>query len=362
MAHVGSANWYLDMGTPNNDVAHDGIIRRFYRSGTVDSATSLGWVTVSFPSRRLIGYLYSIDDLADPDNVHASHPHAASLYFEGLEKADASAADSDSIIGEWDEIGIISLDKCMGKCTEIVQNLQDAQIQAELDSWTQDVLKLTGSEKDQCFIIEDVGFDRTVIQYNDSENQWQDKGTQFTDVIHDVANKTHYENFEEVQIWEQLRLTVKSVMNQIMLPERNVAMPDMQFFALPTKTINTGNVATVVYLKAADASGNLYDILGRHQRLPYRTYSSGQNGSSSFRFYVGGVNNSSNNRLYLTLQNQNGEMTAPANLVIGTSYLDLAVQHSSTDNITNLTYYEVYVISSNNEKVILSSGHTGVPS
>jgi hypothetical protein len=49
-------------------------------------------------------------------------------------------------------------------------------------------------------------------------------------------------------------------------------MPEMQFFGLPAETINAGAVATVSYLKAEDAAGNLHDILGKHQWLPYQFY------------------------------------------------------------------------------------------
>ena len=67
----------------------------------------------------------------------------------------------------------------------------------------------------------------------------------------------------------QLRCTAQSIMNteRPSVGGEPVVMPEVQFFGLPAETINAGAVATVSYLKAEDAAGNVYDILGRHQRL-----------------------------------------------------------------------------------------------
>ena len=147
VAFVGAANWYLNMrNTPLNDVAINGTVRRFINDQHFDSSSSLCWLVVSFPKNRLIGYLYSIDDLS-VQSQHANTPYAASLYFEGRETSDASATTQDSIAGKWDEIGLISLDKCIGRATSAAPSSTD------LNTWAQSVLKLTGAGRDKAFII-----------------------------------------------------------------------------------------------------------------------------------------------------------------------------------------------------------------
>ena len=155
----------------------------------------------------------------------------------------------------------------------------------------------------------------------------------------------------------QLRFTVKSIMNIANLPtgSYSVAMPEMQFFGLPASPINGGST-TVTYLKAEDSAGKLHDILGRHQRLPYYSY----NGSSTtFRFYLSAIHNikSTDKKVYLSMEG----VTNPGNAAIDESpYQNIAIAVSG-DHRSTPTYYELYINSDNNEKIILSSGYLGVP-
>ena len=90
-------------------------------------------------------------------------------------------------------------------------------------------------------------------------------------------------------------------------------MPEVQFFGLPTETINTGAVAAVSFLKAEDAAGNLHDILGSPQRLPHYNFWSGwwSGSTTSFRLYAGTFQHikPTDRRLYLSIQNTSGTMT-----------------------------------------------------
>jgi len=249
VASAGAANWYL-LPAHNNDIAYNGIIRCFVINPNlnIDSSMSLAWIAVSFPTRKLLGYLYSID------NANIDNPYAASLYFESRTSI-VDPAGTDSVADNWNEIGFISFDKCIGNCFGITPNL--ANEQATLDSYALSVLGLTGAEKDNAFIIDDNGGIRNIIQYNHAAGEWQDKGMQFTDAIQNSANRTHYADFANSQQWAQLRFAVKSLMNTTSLTSTPhvVAMPEMQFFGLPTNTINTGAVATVSYLKTEDVNG-----------------------------------------------------------------------------------------------------------
>jgi hypothetical protein len=151
-------------------------------------------------------------------------------------------------------------------------------------------------------------------------------------------------------------------MNIARLPSGSysVAMPEMQFFGLPAEVINEGDVATVSYLKAEDAAGNLHDILGRHQRLPHSSYDSSSGGSTKFRFYISEVLHikSSDKKLYLAVQGSNGSMgtPVPADLINAKESYDIS---SSGDHRTQATYYELYIITNSDEKIILSSGYCG---
>ena len=191
VAAAGAAAWYLMNIPPDNDVAYSGIIQKFRDDGSFHAPASLAWIAVSFPARKLIGYLYSID------NSHSDNPYAASIYFESRAIA-GSDADSDSIVGGWNQIRFISFDKCIGKCWGITPNL--ANEQATLDSYALSVWGLTGAEKDKAFIIDDNGGIRNIIQYNHAAGEWQDKGQQYTDVISSAENRTHYEDFTKNQV------------------------------------------------------------------------------------------------------------------------------------------------------------------
>ena len=339
IAHVGSAHWYFGTGAGaiDNHVALNGEILGF-------PTQSLGWLAISFTSHNLIGYLYSIDALS---GTHANSPYAASLYFEGRETANT---------GAWEEIGIISLDKCIGKSN--VNIIQDTDAQKTLNEWAENVLGLTGSDRNEAFIVEDDGAVRTVIQYNGT--QWQVEAN-YPEVIDKVSNQTHYADFANTKTFGQLRFTAKSIMNTSLLAHPgsyNVAMPDIQFFGMPTRKINTGNnVATVAYLKAEDSNGDLHDILGRNQTLRCR-----QSSSPAFRFYVSAphyiaTSGTHARRIYLSIQNTSGEMPTT---IYGTFNTSLApLEWSPTATAANPTYYEIYIYSSDNEKIILSSGYTG---
>jgi len=139
-------------------------------------------------------------------------------------------------------------------------------------------------------------------------------------------------------------------------------MPEVQFFGLPAEPINTGNVATITYLKAEDTSGNLHDILGRHRRLPHYSYTYGYYSySTTFRFYVGALQNikSSDKRIYLSIQNTSGTMTTSSAYVednySSTPYRAISL----SGDFRTAFYYELYMFSANEEKIILSKGYTG---
>jgi hypothetical protein len=291
------------------------------------------------------------DNLSDKSAVHADTPYAASLYFEGLETANENVAYEDSEKGGWNEIGLISLDKCVGN------NTVPSTTTTTFDTWVQNILGLTGADKDKAYLINHNG---NILQYNQAMGQWQDIGSNFTaetDAIHDVDNQTHYADFAEVQTWAQLRFSVKSIMNVYSLTVRHhvVAMPEMQLFGLPATTINAGVVATVSYLKVEDANRKLHDILGRHVTLPTRSAGSW----TSFRFYIGTVENilTTDRRLYLSIRNTNGQMVTNSVSIDGTAlHRDISVSGVFS---TSPAYYELYIHSTNNEKIILSSGYTG---
>ena len=303
----------------------------------------------------MIGYLYSIDDLSGQSSIHTNTPYAASLYFEG-QKTGGAADNGDSIADGWTEIGLISLDKCIGNTANATP--QDAT----LNQWTQGILGLTGADRDRAYIIAN---GNRIIQFNHSANQWQNKGafvTEEIDAINYVDNQTHYADFANAETWAQLRFSVKSIMNIARLPSDNffVTMPEMQFFGLPDDIINAGEVATVSYLKAEDANGILHDILGRHQTLPHRSASWG---SASFRFYIGEINNIATagthaRQIYFSFQNTNGQMSSPSQTTLNATSASVWSLSLSDMPSTSPTYYELYIYSTSNEKIILSSGYT----
>ena len=357
-APVGSAAWYLNFGnTARNNVANRGVKCRLI------NFSSVCWLALTFPTSRLIGYLYSIDKLSTSEENFAKLPYAASLYFEGRTTADASAVGKTSVEGGWTELGLISLDKCIGfnqTSTSTATSLL-AGAQTDLNAWANSVLGLTGNRRDRAFVINEVGEPNwSILQFNLSANTWQNKGKDFTidlDAITDAENLTHYADFQTITALEQLRFVVQSVMNLMRVPVglQQVLMPEMQLFGLPDKTINTGSeIATVSYLKAEDAEGNLHDILGRHQRLPFLSSNWYQ---MNFRFYVGDIENikSDGKVLYLDIHPYGNGSMQPSTM----SYDGKGCYETWVGVSTEMSYYELYVYSADGDKVILSSGYIG---
>jgi len=278
------------------------------------------------------------------------------LYFEGRSDANENASVQDSILGEWEEIDIISLDKCIGRTNN------SSNITATLNQWAETILGLTNTtDRDKAFLINENGW--SILMYNKVTNIWENRGSQFnqnTDAIYDVDNRTHYADFKSVQSLAQLRFTVQSVMNVTrQIPsEPRVAMPEMQLFGLPTETINASAVATITALKAEDTEGNLHNILGRHQRLPLRSPSEYQH---FVRLHVGEVANikSDDKRLYFDIYTVGVDYpTQPYISLDDTAnpYHEVSINYTYTEQPT---YYELYIYSVNGEKIILSSGYIG---
>jgi hypothetical protein len=211
----------------------------------------------------------------------------------------------------------------------------------------------------------------TIVNQRDTKRMMYDLATQNwsevpnNDAIYRVHDRTHYADLKDSSgnplTLAQLRCTVQSIMNteRPSVAGEPVAMPEMQLFGLPPDKINTGNVATITYLKAEDSSGKLHDILGKHQRLPYRQVWSN---TTSFRFYIGAIQNIKTNdqRLYLAVQNTNGQM-ATTNTYLDDNYYSTPYRDMSVSGRYDTTpaYFELYIFSDSNEKIILSSGYTG---
>ena len=364
---IGAANFYLRAGSiRQNKVAN---------SGKPDSLLaadfqSLVWLALTFPSTRLIGYLYSIDKVIGEGGDFESNSYAGTLSFEYRHQSNPDANTAGSGEGGWQSLGLISLDKCVGYTHNIGQGQLTAWLashQATLNKWAEDVLGLSGQDRDKAYIIDEVNL--RAIRFHHSSGTWQDEGLQLNpvlDAIRDVENTTHYADIKGANTaFEQFRFVVRSVMNTINPTNQNprVQMPEMQFFGLPAGTINAGAVATVTYLKAEDAAGNLHDILGQHRRLPHYNFWSGwwSGSTTSFRLYAGTFQHikPTDRRLYLSIQNTSGMMTTSSiwlDSSSGTSYQDVSV---SGDYRTSPVYFELYVYSVNEEKIVLSSGYTG---
>ena len=368
---IGSAQFYLRSGEiRQNRVADSG---ESYTLDTTDFQ-SLVWLALTFPSTRLIGYLYSIEKVVGVGGNFEENSYAGTISFEYRPSSNPAANTAGSLEGGWHSLGLISLDKCVGYTRNIGQGQLAAWLashQATLTMWAEEVLGLSGWDRDKVYLIDEVNL--RAIRFLNSSGTWQDEGSQLNpvwDAIHDLENTTHYADIEGADTaFEQFRFVVRSVMNTITPTNINprVQMPEMQFFGLPTNTINTGNAATVAYLKAEDSTGKLHDILGKHVNLPHQSYASSR---TYYRFYIGGVQNTAaSNRLYLTLQNTSGTMTSPTSgtpansstttnhkAIVNDSSLDLS---ESGDYRTSPTYFELYLYSSSNEKIILASGYTG---
>jgi hypothetical protein len=321
------------------------------------------WIALRFPSSRLLGYLYTIDNLSGRNDDHANTPYAASLYFEGREIADESAVTQESVAGGWSELDLISLDKCIGFNDDLARTTAwFLANQGTLDTFAQNLLGLAGAAKDKAYLVNEI--DWRILRYNAPINGWEESGSRITpenDAIHDVDNQTHYADFKSGTVLSQLRFTVKSIMNVTrQIPDNAlVAMPEMQLFGLPAETINNGAVATITYLKAEDAAGNLHDILGRHQRLPVHSTYTWWSTTSYFRVYLGEVANikTTDRRIYLSIQSESGQMLT-TNVSVNDS-MDSQQFAISGDYRTTIAYFEIYMFSVNDEKIILSSGYTG---
>jgi hypothetical protein len=210
----------------------------------------------------------------------------------------------------------------------------------------------------------------TIVNQRDNRRMMYDLATQKwsevpnNDAIYRVHDRTHYADLKDTEgeplLLAQLRCTVQSIMNteRPSVAGEPVAMPEIQLFGLPADKINTGNVATITYLKAEDANGKLHDVLGKHMALPHFQYSS----STRFRFYVGTVQNikTTDRRLYLSVQNTNGQMTTASTYIDDSyssqPYRDISV---SGNYATSPAYFELYIMSASDEKIIVSSGYTG---
>ena len=362
-APVGPAAWYLNDGdTTRNNVANRGVVNR------LGNFSSVCWLTVSFPKSRLIGYLYSVDKVTDSNATDARLPFAASLYFEGRETADANAVTQTSVEGGWDELGLISLDKCIGFNRESASTTAGllAGAQTDLNTWANSVLGLSGANRDRAFFVNEVGDPNwSILQFSQSANAWQNRGHLFTepmDAIADAENQTHYADFATISDLEQLRFVVQSVMNFMRLPGgiQPVQMPEFQLFGLPAETVNTGAVATVSYLKAEDASERVTDILGANQRLPFHSFYSWWGTTTTFRVYLGEVANirSNDRRLHLECTRTDGTVAVSSVSISSATHMDF----SMSGDFRSLSFFEFFVRSASNERIVVSSGYTGAQS
>ena len=436
IAVIGSRAWYIN----NNhflleDVAENGTISQF------GSFQSKAWLSIMFPLTRILGYLYSIDNLRDRMDNHANVSYAASLYFEGRQTADTNATLAPS--SQWNFIDLVSLDHCIGhhmfgmptenlvneagqttinayvtglglpiRDRTFLTNRTDLYViryDASTGKWANDGLRLApGSTASDIYnfggmtteqLLSQEGQSRlnsvaltrgesmqpkwstiphkaAIVNQKDDKRMMYDLATQTwsevpnNDAIYRVHDRTHYADLKDGSgnplPLAQLRCTAQSIMNteKPSVGGEPVAMPEVQFFGLPTEPINTGNVATITYLKAEDATGNLHDILGTHQRLRYHRWTSGWYGASTttFRFYVGTIQNinPADKNLRLTIQTtSNTEITASVPVVdeyYGTPYREISV---AGDYRTVPVYYKLSIKSAKGEEIILSSGYVG---
>jgi len=429
IAVIGSRAWYIN----NNhflldDVAENGNISQF------GSFQSKAWLAIMFPLTRILGYLYSIDNLLGRSDNHANVSYAASLYFEGRQTADANATLAPS--SQWNFIDLVSLDRCIGhnmfgKTTEelineagqttintyvaalglpvldrtFLMNRTDRQViryDVAEKKWYNDGLRLApGSTASDIYNFNNMTTEQlltqtgqshlnsvaltrgesmqptwnviphksAIVNQRDNRRMMYDLATETwsevpnNDAIYHVHDRTHYADLKDSSgnplPLAQLRCTAQSIMNteRPSVGGEPVAMPEVQFFGLPAGRINTGAVATVTYLKAEDSMGNLHDILGRHQRL--RHYS-GWGSSTTFRLYLGTFQNikSTDRRVYLAIHNASGTIST-SNIWLDNSntlHRDISV---SGDYRTSPAYFELYIFSTSDEKIIISSGYTG---
>jgi hypothetical protein len=435
IAKIGSRAWYIN----NNhflleDVAENGNISQF------GSATSKAWLALIFPKTRILGYLYSIDNLKNRTDTHANISYAASLYFEGRDAADNSLTTAPS--AQWDFIDIISLDRCIGHNmfgtatpTLIAENGQATlnayvnnlglplldktflmnrtdyhiiRYDASLKKWYDDGLRLepgTTSSQEEHFNnmttdgllgqseqsrLNSVALSRggnmqppwsvipdkaTIVNQKDNRRMMYDLASQTwaevqnNDAIYHVDDRTHYADLKDggnnPLLLAQLRCTAQSIMNteKPSVGGEPVVMPEMQFFGLPANTINgTDKIATITYLKAEDLVGNLHDIIGTHQRLPYYSYYSGYYSyTTAFRIYIGALQNikSTDKKIYWAIHNTSGTITT-GSVSVEDSYDSRPYREFSLNgDFRTMCYFELYINSANDEKIILSKGYTG---
>ena len=166
LASIGSRAWYIN----NNhflldDVAENGVIRQF---GAYESKA---WLSLMFPRARIVGYLYSIDNLQNRTDHHANVSYAASLYFEGRQNAEFAATKAPS--SQWDFIDLISLDRCLGhnafgdSTASLVAEAGQVRINAYVANLGLPVL-------DQTFLMNRT--DYHFIRYDAGTQQWYDDG------------------------------------------------------------------------------------------------------------------------------------------------------------------------------------------
>ena len=128
---------------------------------------------------------------------------------------------------------------------------------------------------------------------------------------------------------------------------------------MPVDTINNNNVLTITYLKAEDSKGELYDILGKHIFLPIFAVA---NNRTVFRFFVGNIQhtnttNVTSHALYLAIHDTHEQIKIEHAIInpSHTSFYDISILGNYTSAIV---FFELYVYSENNEKIVLSSGYT----
>jgi uncharacterized protein with WD repeat len=103
-----------------------------------------------------------------------------------------------SVAGGWSDLGLISLDKCIGYTRNIGIGQLAAWLasnQATLDEWAENVLGLSGADRDKAYLIDEVNL--KVIRC--LSGAWVDDGTGLNpalDAMHDAENTTHYADIQ----------------------------------------------------------------------------------------------------------------------------------------------------------------------
>jgi hypothetical protein len=276
--------------------------------------------------------------------------YAGTISFEYRQTSNPSVNSLGSEEGNWSSLGLISLDKCIGFTRDIgLGQLATwlASNQATLNTWADGVLAQSGLDRDKAYVIDELN--RRAIRFLDSSGIWQDEGDVLNpalDAIHDAENTTHYSDIMgDFPAFEQFRFVVRSVMNTINPTNDNprVQMPEIQFFELPTNTINKLSVPTVDFLKAEDSTGTLHDILGRHQRLPKQSL-------TNWRLYIR-TTHQVNEPLFLSFVFLNGSKSTISSTIVNDTAMNF------TDISSSFRFFEVYRVV-NGEEIILSSGYT----